>query len=117
MVQSELVKKRRKQASLANRLTPCECCKHPISQRHHLVRFAKRGENEYTTQLCANCHEVYHIMAQVYRNWYNGNETSANHILGHLQQVWGMKHSTLIFLHELVTKAQSIEGNLGIAEL
>ena len=81
------------------------------------MRFAKRGENDYTAQPCANCHEMCHIKAQVYRNWYNGNKTTADPILGHLQQSWGMKHPSLLFIHDLVTKAQSIEGEPGIVEL
>lgn len=113
---SEPIKKR-KQATLVHRLTPCECCGHPLSQRHHLVRFSKRGENKHTVQLCANCHEIYHITAQVYRSWYNETKTTANPILGHLQNVLGINHPTLVYLHNLVTTAQSIEGELGIAEL
>ena len=44
------------------RLTPCECCGYPISQRHHLLDYAYHGENDFTAQLCANCHELYHLL-------------------------------------------------------
>lgn len=53
---------KRRRAKLWERLSPCNCCGYPISQRHHLITVAEyRGENNYTRQLCANCHELYHI--------------------------------------------------------
>ena len=44
------------------RATPCEICNYPISQRHHLMPICEYGENEYCLNLCANCHELYHII-------------------------------------------------------
>jgi hypothetical protein len=55
-------KGKRRRTKLWERLTPCDCCGYPISQRHHLITVAEYyGENNYTRQLCANCHELYHI--------------------------------------------------------
>lgn len=52
---------RRKKPTIIERLTPCECCNHPLSNRHHILDFAVYGENDKTLQLCPNCHELYHI--------------------------------------------------------
>lgn len=57
---------RRKAPTLRERLTPCACCEHPISQRHHLAPFADWGENKQTIQLCSNCHELYHLVWDSY---------------------------------------------------
>lgn len=51
----------RRQVSQAERLTPCQFCDYPLTQRHHAVAFKDHGENPYTLQLCANCHELYHL--------------------------------------------------------
>ena len=54
--------KKRRKTKLWERLTPCNCCGYPISQRHHLLTIAEYGrESNYTRLLCANCHELYHI--------------------------------------------------------
>jgi hypothetical protein len=57
---------RRRKPSRQARLTPCECCGFPLSQRHHLAPFAENGETDQTMQLCANCHELYHLIYRVY---------------------------------------------------
>lgn len=44
------------------RTTPCQFCEYPITQRHHALSFANFGENPFTLQLCANCHEFYHLV-------------------------------------------------------
>ena len=51
----------RKSATLHQRKIPCQVCAHPISQRHHLLPVAEFGENKVTAQLCANCHELFHL--------------------------------------------------------
>lgn len=53
--------RKRKRATRQQRLTPCVWCDHPLSQRHHLFEFHEYGESDVTIQLCANCHEFYHI--------------------------------------------------------
>jgi hypothetical protein len=57
-----VAKERRKPNSIHTRMYPCICCAHPISQRHHLLPFADYGENDYTVQICANCHEIFHLL-------------------------------------------------------
>lgn len=51
----------RRKPSKAERMTPCQICDYPISQRHHLFDIARYGENDDTVPLCANCHELYHL--------------------------------------------------------
>src|SRR6266566_3671332 len=52
----------RRPATLIERSTPCQCCAFPLTQRHHLCGVAKYGENEFTVQLCPNCHRIYHLI-------------------------------------------------------
>lgn len=55
-------KKQRRRPTLKERMTPCIICLHPLSQRHHLLSFSIHGENAIgTIQLCANCHDMYHL--------------------------------------------------------
>jgi hypothetical protein len=37
-----------------------------LSQRHHFFGVAFHGENQATIQLCATCHELYHIIHRVF---------------------------------------------------
>ncbi|HUN09533.1 MAG TPA: hypothetical protein PLQ56_23210 [Aggregatilineales bacterium] len=53
---------RRRRPTDAERLTPCTACGYPTSHRHHLWDIATHGENAVTVQLCANCHELHHLM-------------------------------------------------------
>lgn len=50
----------RRHPTAEERLTPCECCGHPVSHRHHLLSVANYGDIEFTVQLCPNCHELVH---------------------------------------------------------
>lgn len=52
---------KRRSPSTRERSTPCKCCGWPVSERHHLLKFSLFGENEYTVQLCASCHDLYHV--------------------------------------------------------
>jgi len=55
-------KKQRRAPTLKERLTPCITCGHPLSQKHHLLSFSIHGdEGVGTIQLCANCHDLYHL--------------------------------------------------------
>jgi hypothetical protein len=53
---------RRRRPSDRERMTPCSACGYPTSHRHHLWDIATHGENQVTVQLCANCHELHHLM-------------------------------------------------------
>lgn len=53
---------RRRRPTSQERLTPCSACGYPVSHRHHLWDVATHGENRVTVQLCANCHELHHLM-------------------------------------------------------
>jgi ribosomal protein L37E len=53
---------RRRRSTDRERMLPCSACGYPISQRHHLWDIATHGENRVTVQLCANCHELHHLM-------------------------------------------------------
>lgn len=53
---------KRRTVKLNERLTKCQFCEYPISQRHHALPISVYGENACTLQLCANCHELYHII-------------------------------------------------------
>lgn len=57
--------RRRRRASLRERISPCSACGYPSSQRHHLWDVATHGENRVTIQLCANCHELQHLIYNV----------------------------------------------------
>lgn len=54
--------KTRRRPTYHERTTPCAACGYPSSHRHHLWDIATHGENKVTIQLCANCHELHHLM-------------------------------------------------------
>ncbi|MBE2183444.1 MAG: hypothetical protein IAE89_08465 [Anaerolineae bacterium] len=54
--------KQRRRPTYLERSTPCSACGYPSSHRHHLWDVAAHGENKVTIQLCANCHELFHLM-------------------------------------------------------
>lgn len=51
----------RRNATLEERLTACEVCAYPLSEKHHLLPFAWMGDSPVTFQLCPNCHSLVHI--------------------------------------------------------
>jgi ribosomal protein L37E len=57
--------KQRRRPTFKERLTACSACGYPTSHRHHLWDMAGHGENRVTIQLCANCHELHHLMYNV----------------------------------------------------
>lgn len=57
---------KRRRTTRQERLTPCGCCNWPLTERHHLLEFSDHGENNYTVQLCPNCHDLYHIIWNAY---------------------------------------------------
>lgn len=54
--------KHRRRPKVQDRLVACAACGYPSSHRHHLWDFATHGENDVTIHLCANCHELNHLM-------------------------------------------------------
>lgn len=54
--------KQRRRPTYEERITECSACGYPTSHRHHLWDIASHGENRVTIQLCANCHELQHLM-------------------------------------------------------
>lgn len=53
---------KRKRVSTAHRCTPCQWCNFPLSQKHHFLPVHIYGENDVTVQICANCHDIYHVV-------------------------------------------------------
>ncbi len=54
--------RQRRRPLFRERIVPCAACGYPASQRHHLWNIAAHGENKVTIQLCANCHELEHLI-------------------------------------------------------
>lgn len=65
---------------IAQRLKPCEFCQYPISETHHPYKVSMFGRNKHTIQLCANCHEFYHLVEQ-YLDGSKSAEKTINHML------------------------------------
>lgn len=63
---------KRRKITKKERLSPCTVCGYGISQRHHLLEVSFWEENNATVQLCANCHELYHLMRDVKDDVYLG---------------------------------------------
>ncbi|MGQ9910050.1 MAG: hypothetical protein ACUVS2_14575 [Candidatus Flexifilum sp.] len=61
-LQAYRLRRKRRRATVKERLTPCSACGYPVSHRHHLWTLEAHGENAVTIQLCANCHELYHLL-------------------------------------------------------
>jgi hypothetical protein len=70
---------KRRSVKKKERLSDCECCGYPLSHRHHLFPVCKYGENEETIQLCANCHELWHILYSAHV-FYEKNPTATKKI-------------------------------------
>lgn len=58
---------------IKERVSPCSVCGYPISEKHHMAERHIYGDNDYTIKLCANCHELFHILktckSDVKRGW------------------------------------------------
>ncbi|MBK8025610.1 MAG: hypothetical protein IPK19_30520 [Chloroflexi bacterium] len=70
--------RRRRRPRFQERVKACSGCGYPTSQRHHLWDVATHGENKVTIQLCANCHELHHLM---YNALVKGSEYSRKLVL------------------------------------
>ncbi len=101
----------RRQTKVNERLVSCQCCGYPISQRHHLLEVSRFGENEYSYQLCPNCHELYHIIkdSRLY-----GNESRPAILLDRIVEEWGSDHIALRRLTKLVDLITDVEGKMVI---
>lgn len=97
-------KPKRKRTTLKQRLTPCECCGYPISQRHHLLPHTFWGETNHTRQFCPNCHELYHIIERLLC----GDDKSERHharLLIPIVEAWGSDDPRLVYMDKLVREA------------
>lgn len=114
---TETAKKRRRCARLPERLRNCECCNYPISQRHHLLDVALFGENQYTRQLCANCHELYHIIFRCFTMCESGLSDPKNRsaaLLDKVGRAWGTDDDRIKYLVDLTNLV--IKARLQIIE-
>jgi hypothetical protein len=64
---------------------------------------AEYGENDATIQLCANCHELYHLMYNYYINRTGGN------LLGQVLYKLGVTNSRTQRIYEIVMHANELE--------
>lgn len=67
--------KKRKKVTIEHRVTPCAWCRYPLSVKHHILPIAIYGENNIAVQLCANCHEIYHIADAVFNRPTKSSQT------------------------------------------
>lgn len=85
-----LMRKKRRTTRLPERLIPCQCCGHPVSQRHHLIPVARYGDTDSSVHLCANCHEAYHIFEQAWIDQRADRQhTRAIHLMSAIWNAWG----------------------------
>ena len=74
--------KKRRRPTYTERITACTACGYPSSHRHHLWDIAMHGENKVTIQLCANCHELHHLLYNALVKTSNYSRDLAVHVLG-----------------------------------
>ncbi len=55
----------RRPTTLYERLQDCTMCQWPISVRAHILDVAAWGDNEFTTALCVQCHEIYDMLVKL----------------------------------------------------
>lgn len=87
---------RRKRQTISTRILPCECCKFPITHRHHLIEFSKYGEG-ITVSLCGSCHDIYHIFqnAHLHPTKYN------LYLYAYITKYFGIEHPHVLFFLNL----------------
>ncbi|MDX2160779.1 MAG: hypothetical protein SF162_05590 [bacterium] len=73
--------KKRRRPTYKERVTACSACGYPASHRHHLWDVAMHGENNVTIQLCANCHELHHLLYNALVKTSNYSRDLAGHVL------------------------------------
>lgn len=96
----------RRRTTLQERTTPCACCAHPISHRHHVLGFARSGENWHTLQLCPNCHELFHLIQSAVV----GESAYSNKVLQRYGEANGTEDSTFEFMMAKVMEVEDLRG-------
>lgn len=106
--------KQRRPSTVAERMTPCECCGYPVSERHHLVPIAAYGENPHTAQLCANCHELYHILERRW-SWLSVCDSAdSERLLAAIAQHSTALQKRMTYLTGLVGHARTLKDGCGL---
>lgn len=103
----------RRPPTLKERLTPCEVCGHPLSQRHHIPHVSEVGPHESTVQLCANCHELYHLAF----NAHFRDGKRAARVWGEVSQRLGLNSDLVHDIYRLAARAHEIEIDMSQAAI
>lgn len=100
------MKKRRRKATIRDRLCPCECCGFPVSQRHHILPAHRYGEQGATVQFCATCHDAVHIYMQAFLDLGRTPEkpTRSITLAFAIWQYWGEGSAELRYLDRLIDR-------------
>lgn len=73
--------RQRRRPSFRERTSACAACGYPASHRHHIYDLATHGEHTQTVQLCANCHELQHLLYNVLVNESDYSQKLVNHMM------------------------------------
>jgi ribosomal protein L37E len=73
--------RQRRRPTYRERITACAACGYPASHRHHIYDVATHGEHAQTVQLCANCHELQHLIYNALVNESDYSRKLVNHIM------------------------------------
>ncbi len=73
--------RQRRRPTYRERTTPCVACGYPVSHRHHVYDLATHGEHTQTVQLCANCHELQHLLYNALINESDYSQKLVNHMM------------------------------------
>lgn len=104
------MEQRRRKPKIEERLTPCMCCKYPLTERHHILDFVTWGEALDTWQLCANCHEILHIaFAAIILKKKRSTELWEN-----FEKVLGEKHPTIQWIYERIEETLDLSFEMTI---
>lgn len=104
--------KQRRSPTLSERLTPCECCGHPLSHRHHQLPIEYYHDRDEVAYLCANCHEIFHLMERVIRDnaVHPGRATRNVHLLSAVFEQWGDDDPRLEKIGILLEQSAELKG-------
>jgi 5-methylcytosine-specific restriction endonuclease McrA len=73
--------RQRRRPTFRERVTACAACGYPVSHRHHAFDLATHGEHSFTVQLCANCHELQHLLYNALVNDSDYSRRLVNHVM------------------------------------
>jgi ribosomal protein L37E len=73
--------RQRRRPTYRERTTACSACGYPVSHRHHLHDVATHGDTAKTVQLCANCHELQHLIYNALVNESEYSRKLLNHVM------------------------------------